>query len=292
MNNDLTNPLVPKHKIIHDDNNNSYNNTDDDNVTNGCINGYVPNSDEIESCRKITASSSDLSSYSYVSYSKQDKTATATLIDMNSNSKNSSSTSNKSDTNDIDYHEILPKDIFNKEWQIKMEELLDFDMEIDDKTLEQRLKNQSYSLRSMQLQQIVEFLPSMIANEIISYELSKDSVEIFIRRSLMNNVRKNKFSIFAFISGWILTFIGLYLFLCGLSLFNIISITDFIQLDGEYFMGNYSEIGWRVELCIVLTLCTLHFICIIDKYNAGKNISNFRTVYIHTFLSPFVTFSF
>ena len=150
-----------------------------------------------------------------------------------------------------------------------MEELLDFDLKIDDKALIRKLQHQSYSARSLQLQQIVEFLPQSIADEIISYELSLKSIEIFIRRSISNNV-VNKVDVKASLSGWTLTLIGIYLFLCGLNLFQVIDYTFIPSEKLIYVIGNYTAKGWRIELTVVLGLCTIHFMNCIVVYNTGK----------------------
>jgi len=169
----------------------------------------------------------------------------------------------------IETADTLPDDIITADWKNTMEELLDFDESIDDKALIRKLQHQSYSARSLQLQQIVEFLPQSIADEIISYELSSKSIEIFIRRSISNNV-VNKVDVKASLSGWTLTLIGMYLFFCGLNLFKFI---DFSFIPSEkliYVIGNYTPKGWRIELSIVLALCCTHFINIIGVYNTGR----------------------
>ena len=148
-----------------------------------------------------------------------------------------------------------------------MEQLLDFELDIDDTSLEKRITNLSYSSRSLQLQQIVECLPKSIADEIISYELSRNSVMIFIRRSMVHNVL-NKINLNACIMQWTLTFIGFYLFLSGLNLFGL-----FVFIPSEkfvYFIGNYTEMGWRIELSIVIALCTVHFSQCLYSYISGR----------------------
>ena len=165
--------------------------------------------------------------------------------------------------------DTLPDDIIDADWRNTMEELLDFDEDIDDKALIRKLQHQSYSARSLQLQQIVEFLPQSIADEIISYELSSKSIEIFIRRSISNNV-VNKVDVMASLSGWTLTLIGAYLFFCGLNLFELI---DFNFIPSEkliYVIGNYTPSGWRIELSVVLALCAIHFIKVIGVYQTGR----------------------
>jgi len=161
----------------------------------------------------------------------------------------------------------LPDDIIGPNWRNTMEELLDFDAHIDDKALIRKLQHQSYAARSLQLQQIVEFLPQSIAEEIISYELSKKSIEIFIRRSISNNV-VNKVDVKASLSGWTLTLMGIYLFFCGLNLFQLIDCIPSEKVI--YVIGNYTPSGWRIELSVVLGLCTIHFMNCIGHYNTGR----------------------
>merc|ERR1712228_231825 len=54
----------------------------------------------------------------------------------------------------------------------------------------------------------------------------------------------------------------------GLNLFDL-----FVFIPSEqsvYFIGNYSEIGWRIELSIVLALCTVHFSQCLYSYKIGR----------------------
>eukprot|EP01084_Bolivina_argentea_P265219 449465_1 len=247
---DLINPLVSEdsHEFI---------NSHDQHIHHR--NRYISNSDEWESTRKLTSSSNGsitpYSKFSYSSYHSNTSTHTHNTIDnLNIHITNSSTHT------DID---TLPEDVFSDEWQT----ILDFDSTIDDKTLCKKIKNKSYHARALQLQSIIECLPKSIALEIISYELSSHSVETFVRRSIAYSVLK-KVDIKAYISGWILTFIGIYLCICGLNLFGLFPfIPNNIAI---YIMGNYTGIGSIIELTIVLLLCSIHFSCIIGVYHDGR----------------------
>eukprot|EP01083_Nonionella_stella_P096131 270127_1 len=167
---------------------------------------------------------------------------------------------NSTETDD----DVLPHDIFDDTWQCKMATLLNFDEDFDDETLAHKLKNLSYSARALQLQ--LE-LPQSMAHEIISYELCGDSVEVFVRRSMTHNIL-NKLNVSAFISGWVLTLTGIYLILSGLNLFGLFELVP--STKSIYFIGNYTEIGWKIELSIILSLCTIHFLCTIVVYLSGR----------------------